>query len=167
MNASIILFRNNGETKSFPLPGGVTVVGRRQECDLCVPLMVVSRKHCEINQDQGILRIRDLGSSNGTYINGKKITEAVLNPGDKVKIGSVSFGVQIDGEPPEMTASDSAVFTPPADVPAPPKETVQDGEDPLFEVEAAGNEEETFKDDDIMEMIDGLGDEVGEDYTLD
>lgn len=163
MNANLILLRKSGEDKPFPLPGGVTIIGRRQECDLCVPLMVVSRKHCEINQDKGILRIRDLGSSNGTFINGEKITEAVLNPGDKVKIGTVSFGIQIDGVPSELTASDSAVLTPPADVP----ETAQDDEDPLFEVDIDEDVEETFENGDIMEMIDGLGDGIGEDSSLD
>lgn len=165
MNANMILLRSNGPARTFPLPGSVTVVGRRQECDLCVPLMVVSRKHCEINQDQGILRIRDLGSRNGTFINDEKISEAVLNPGDKVKIGSVLFGIQIDGVPAEMTATDSAILSSPADSSSPSKDTAQEDEDPLFEID--GDEEETFKDNDIMEMIDGMSDEIGEDYALD
>jgi pSer/pThr/pTyr-binding forkhead associated (FHA) protein len=117
MNANLVLFKNNGATKKFALPGTVTVVGRRQECDLCVPLMVVSRKHCEINQDQGLLRVRDLGSRNGTFVNGEKVAETVLNPGDRLQIGPVAFAVQIDGEPAEIVASDSAILHPPADVP--------------------------------------------------
>ena len=96
MNASLVLLKTNGTTKTFPLPGNVTVVGRQQKCDLCIPLMVVSRRHCEINQDGGVLRVRDLGSRNGTLVNGKKITDAVLNPGDTLQIGPVSLAVRID-----------------------------------------------------------------------
>ena len=66
---------------------------------------------------------------------------------------------------PERTSSVSGfqaiiafALAPPADVPT-PQETAQDEEEPLFEVDIDGDGEETFKDDDILEMIDGLGDE--------
>ncbi|MBE0538061.1 MAG: FHA domain-containing protein [Phycisphaerae bacterium] len=114
MKVNLVLFKKNGSTKAFPLPQDVTVIGRQQQCDFCVPLMIVSRKHCEINQDQGILRVRDLTSRNGTFVNGKKVAEAVLNPGDKVQVGPVSFVIQIDGEPANVSASDSDILHAPA-----------------------------------------------------
>ena len=113
MNVNLVLFKKSGESKNFTLPSAVTVVGRRQDCDLCVPLMVVSRRHCELNQDQGQLRLRDLGSRNGTFVNGRRVEETQLNPGDEIQIGPVKFGVQINGEPTELKVSDSAIIQPP------------------------------------------------------
>jgi pSer/pThr/pTyr-binding forkhead associated (FHA) protein len=77
----------------------VTLIGRRQECDLCIPLSVVSRKHCEISIEQNKLMIRDLHSKNGTIVNGQPIEDAHLNPGDQITFGPVIFVVQIDGLP--------------------------------------------------------------------
>jgi pSer/pThr/pTyr-binding forkhead associated (FHA) protein len=64
-----------------------------------IPLGEISRKHCRIIRDDDTLRLEDLGSSNGTFHNGRRIQEAVLEPGDTVQIGPVSFVVQIDGVP--------------------------------------------------------------------
>lgn len=113
MNANLVLFKKSGDAKTFELPSTVTVVGRRQDCDLCVPLMVVSRRHCELNQDQGQLRLRDLGSRNGTFVNGRRVEETQLQPGDQIQIGPIKFGVQINGQPAELKISDSAIMQPP------------------------------------------------------
>lgn len=102
MEVNLILLKKDGSTQSFTLPSAVSVLGRRQECDLCIPLSVVSRRHCELNMDQGQLKIRDLGSKNGTIVNGQRIEEARLNPGDKIKIGSLTLLVQIDGQPSDL-----------------------------------------------------------------
>ena len=107
MNVVLTLVRKDGSTVSFPLPSSVTTIGRRQECDLCIPLMVVSRKHCEINQDRGQVRLRDLGSRNGTLLNDNQVDEGVLDPGDKIGIGPLTFVVQIDGKPTELPKTDS------------------------------------------------------------
>lgn len=116
MNANLVLFKKSGEAKTFPLPSTVTVVGRRQDCDLCVPLMVISRRHCELNQDQNQLKLRDLGSRNGTFVNGRRVEEIQLNPGDEIQVGPVKFGVQIDGQPEELRASDSEIMQPPENI---------------------------------------------------
>lgn len=113
MNANLVLFKKSGEPKTFELPSSVTVIGRRQDCDLCVPLMVISRRHCELNQDQDQLKLRDLGSRNGTFVNGRRVEETQLNPGDEIQIGPVKFGIQINGQPAELIASDSEIMQPP------------------------------------------------------
>ena len=108
MEVNLVLLKKNGSRKNFSLPSTVTVIGRRQDCDLCVPLMLVSRRHCEINQDQGVLKIRDLGSRNGTYVNGKRVDEADIQAGDYVQVGPVTFGFQIDDKPKEISLPDWA-----------------------------------------------------------
>ncbi|MBN1393283.1 MAG: FHA domain-containing protein [Sedimentisphaerales bacterium] len=116
MDVNLVLLKKNGSHKTFPLPGSVTVIGRRHSCDLCIPLISVSRKHCQFNRDSGVLKIRDLESSNGTYLNGKRINEAVVKAGDSIKIGPLTFIIQIDGQPqkfaePELTGGSSVLET--------------------------------------------------------
>ncbi len=77
----------------------VTVIGRRSSCQLQVPRAEVSRRHCEIRQRGQELQLRDLGSRNGTYLNGKPVTEAIIKPGDRLNVGPVTFVFQIDGKP--------------------------------------------------------------------
>lgn len=99
MDVSLVLFKKDGSRKAFSLPSSVTVIGRRSDCDLYIPLMPISRRHCQLNHDKGVLKIRDLGSRNGTYLNGKRISEAVVQAGDYIKVGPLKFVFQIDGQP--------------------------------------------------------------------
>lgn len=164
MNVNLVLFKKNGTTKTFSLPASVTVIGRQQQCDLCIPLMVISRKHCEINADGGVLRVRDLGSRNGTLVNGKKVADAVLNPGDTFQIGPLSFGVQLDGVPAELIPPEPAVSTP---LPA-PEYHPGDGIGDLAEVEDIQAMEDvgTVGDDDILEIMEAFAENTDEDEPV-
>jgi pSer/pThr/pTyr-binding forkhead associated (FHA) protein len=126
MQTNLFLLKKDGTVQDFPLPSTVTVIGRRQECDLCIPLSAVSRKHCEISVEQNKLMIRDLHSKNGTFVNGQQVEETHLNPGDQLTFGPVKFVVQIDGSPTReaIVPLVPAVFTPatPENQPEPPKE---------------------------------------------
>ncbi len=161
MNANLVLLKTNGTTKTFPLPGSATVVGRQQECDLCIPLMVVSRKHCEINEDGGVLRVRDLGSRNGTLVNGKKIAEAVLNSGDTLQIGPVSFAVQIDD------VGADVILTPPTPS-SEPEYHPGDGIGDLAATDADDAVEDvgTVQDDDILEIMEAFAENTDEDEPV-
>ena len=103
MNANLVLLAKNGKQKTFPIPSNVTVIGRRKNCDFRIPLESVSRRHCQLSYEEGNLRIRDLGSRNGTYLNGKKVEEVEVQPGDFLQIGPVTFAFQIDGQPNTIT----------------------------------------------------------------
>jgi predicted component of type VI protein secretion system len=93
------MFRADGQRRSFSIVREITMIGRREDCDLRIPLGDVSRKHCRLIKDEQTVRIEDLGSSNGTFHNDQKVQEAVLSPGDTIRIGPVTFMVQIDGVP--------------------------------------------------------------------
>ena len=95
------MFRSDGERRSFSMARDMTVVGRREDCDLRIPLGEVSRKHCRLIRDGDTLKLEDLGSSNGTFLNGSRVQEALLSPGDTIQVGPVVFVVQVDGEPPD------------------------------------------------------------------
>jgi pSer/pThr/pTyr-binding forkhead associated (FHA) protein len=111
MDVKLVLLKKNGAQRVFPLSSKVTVIGRRHNCDLCIPLISVSRKHCQLNHDGGLLKIRDLGSRNGTILNGKAINEAVIKAGDRVEIGPLAFVFQIDGKPQTVTQPQQPVRT--------------------------------------------------------
>jgi len=99
MQAVLVMFRSDGERRSFSMARDMTVIGRREDCDLRIPLGEVSRKHCRIVRDGDTLKLEDLGSSNGTFLNGQRVQEAILSPGDTLQVGPVVFVLQIDGQP--------------------------------------------------------------------
>ena len=99
MQAVLVMFRSDGERRSFSMARDMTVIGRREDCDLRIPLGEVSRKHCRIVRDGDSLKLEDLGSSNGTFLNGQRVQEAILSPGDTIQVGPVVFVLQIDGHP--------------------------------------------------------------------
>ena len=116
MEVVLVMFTADGQRKGFPLARAVTIVGRREDCDLRIPLTEISRKHCRLVQEGDQLRLEDLGSSNGTFHNGARIQEAILQPGDTLQVGPVLFTVQVDGFPPDD------LLKPPAEEKAPAAE---------------------------------------------
>jgi pSer/pThr/pTyr-binding forkhead associated (FHA) protein len=101
MQAVLVMFRSDGDRRSFSVTRDITVIGRREDCDLRIPLGEISRKHCRLVREADVLRLEDLGSSNGTYHNGQRVQEATLGPGDSVQVGPVVFVLQVDGTPPD------------------------------------------------------------------
>jgi pSer/pThr/pTyr-binding forkhead associated (FHA) protein len=99
MQAVLVMFRSDGERRSFSIQRDMTVIGRREDCDLRIPLGEVSRKHCRLVRDGDILKVEDLGSSNGTFLNAHRVQEALLSPGDSIQVGPVVFVLQVDGTP--------------------------------------------------------------------
>jgi pSer/pThr/pTyr-binding forkhead associated (FHA) protein len=99
MEVNLVFIKKDGTTQSFKLPSAVTFIGRRQDCDLCIPLSVVSRRHCEIYSEFGKVSVRDLKSRNGIHLNGKPIQESQVKASDILDIGPVKFIFQIDGVP--------------------------------------------------------------------
>ncbi len=93
----------------IPLDGGdpvvltrdVTLVGRKRNlCDLYLDRKSVSKLHCLIVKTDGLLFIRDLGSTNGTRVNGQRVTRGALLPGDELSFAGVRFRVHLGpGEP--------------------------------------------------------------------
>ena len=102
MEVKLVMFKSNGQRKEFPLKGSTTVIGRGENCDLRVPLLSVSRRHTQLSVQGGELLCKDLGSSNGTYVNNQRITETELDAGDRLVIGPIVFTVQIDGQPDQI-----------------------------------------------------------------
>lgn len=102
MDVVLVMFKSDGKRQNFPLNKSKVIVGRKNNCDLRIPLSSVSRQHCEINLEEDQATIKDLGSSNGTFHNGNRIQESQLQPGDEITIGPVVFTVVIDGQPEQI-----------------------------------------------------------------
>lgn len=95
--------------KLIPLNTKKFLIGREQDCHLRPGSESVSRHHCAITIDDYTVRVRDLGSSNGTSINGKRIIGVhEANPGDKLKIGNLDFEIVFNksGSPVESGVSE-------------------------------------------------------------
>lgn len=107
MDVNLVMLKTDGGHKVFSLPSSVTIIGRRHDCDLYIPLTLVSRKHCQISHYGGTLKIRDLGSHNGTILNGERIDESEIHPGDCLEIGPLKFIFQIDGQPETFPKADA------------------------------------------------------------
>jgi pSer/pThr/pTyr-binding forkhead associated (FHA) protein len=141
MAVNLVFINKNGTTQSFKLPSAVTFIGRRQDCDICIPLSVVSRRHCEIYSESDKVMIRDLKSRNGTLVNDESIGETQLKAGDVLKIGPLKFVIQINGVPDKF---DEFLPKParPAEVEAaaPPQNKTQEADfDQVMEDLANGN----------------------------
>lgn len=102
MDVKLVMFKRDGQRKDFAIINDRTVIGRAEDCALRVPLLSVSRRHCEVIRSQQELSVRDLASSNGTYVNNQRVNEKVLRPGDRLSVGPVVFTIQIDGQPEQI-----------------------------------------------------------------
>ncbi|MBY0492789.1 MAG: FHA domain-containing protein [Cyanobacteria bacterium] len=83
------------------LPGTLKTMGRAPRADFVVDAALVSRVHCRFTlNDTDTLEIEDLGSTNGTFLNGRKVMKAKLTDGDKLTIGRVQFVVNSESNDP-------------------------------------------------------------------
>lgn len=82
----------------IPLQTKKFLVGREQDCQLRPTSESVSRHHCVFTLDDFSVRLRDLGSTNGTFVNGQRVQgQAILQPGDRILIGKLEFEIVMQG----------------------------------------------------------------------
>src|SRR5262245_16067923 len=74
-------------------PGAVKTMGRAPRCDFIVDAALVSRLHCRITAGHDNLELEDLSSTNGTYVNDKRVERAQLTSGDRLRVGRVELTV--------------------------------------------------------------------------
>lgn len=86
-----------------PMEGGAPIeiakdlvlVGRKEDCDVRVDHKSISKLHCVLVKTDGLLLLRDLGSTNGTRVNGQRVRRAALLPNDQIQIASLRYTVQV------------------------------------------------------------------------
>jgi hypothetical protein len=86
----------DGVRRYYPLHQGRTLIGRHPSCDIVLPGRHVSKHHLECHVEDAVVSVRDLGSSNGTTVNGQSTTSCVLNHGDEISLGG--YRLVLDAE---------------------------------------------------------------------
>ena len=78
----------------IPLTVNVLTIGRRPSCDICLNYPNVSGVHCELSFKGGVWSIRDMGSTNGTKVNGERVLQLPLPPGAELDISKHRYKIQ-------------------------------------------------------------------------
>ena len=121
MQVKLHLVKGNPQGKQVEVPLGTLTIGRAEDSDLIIASTRVSRHHCEILNEANRVLVRDKGSGNGTLVNGERVQEQILNPGDEVQVGPLTFAIEIDGKRERIAAAAAKPAAPAkAAVPAKP-----------------------------------------------
>ena len=96
--------------EAFPIEGPGLTIGRDTATQLSIPDRLMSRRHCEVQTVDGGFVLRDLGSSNGTFVNGIPIRERMLQHGDRVRVGD-SVLLFLDRQEGHQTGSTGEALT--------------------------------------------------------
>jgi predicted component of type VI protein secretion system len=88
------LVPENGDPP-IPIVRDVTVVGRREYCDVVIPHHSLSKRHCVLVKTDGLLVIRDLATTNGTKVKGQKVRWAALLPDDRITLGGYKLRIYL------------------------------------------------------------------------
>jgi Protein of unknown function (DUF3662)/Inner membrane component of T3SS, cytoplasmic domain len=87
----------SGDGRNYPLQMGSTVIGRGDQANLRLPDVGISRRHARLDFDGGQVVLTDLGSTNGTMVNGQRVSAVALNPGDMIQLGTTTLTFRVDG----------------------------------------------------------------------
>lgn len=87
----------SADGRTYPVAIGSTVIGRGDQANLRLPDVGISRRHARLDFDGGQVVLTDLGSTNGTMVNGQRISAVALSPGDMIQIGTTTLTFRVDG----------------------------------------------------------------------
>ena len=111
-NIKLILTNDQSSSppKEFELIKSEIIIGRDDSADVTIPASAVSRRHARLMLEGENYMLEDLGSSNGTFLNGEKLAgRRSLKPGDKIRLGqTINLEYQAPGSTSEKTAEHSA-----------------------------------------------------------
>lgn len=106
------VIKGEHEGQKHHITGSMTF-GRSVKCELCFSDLELSRRHCEFFLKDDVLEVKDLASANGVFVNQQKVSNAVLQPGDQVSMGSVTLlviGPKVAA--PQAVDEDATLFMP-------------------------------------------------------
>jgi len=87
----------SGDGRTYPLAIGQTVIGRGDQANMRLPDVGISRRHARLDFDGVQVVLTDLGSTNGTMVNGQRVSAVALNPGDMIQLGTTTLTFRVDG----------------------------------------------------------------------
>jgi pSer/pThr/pTyr-binding forkhead associated (FHA) protein len=122
--AKLVVLTQSMAGRSYDLAGELTTVGRVEDNAFQIAEPSVSSRHCEILLRGTDVVVKDLNSTNGTFINGEKISESVLKPGQTLRLGNVELKLDAPGAPSSPASTPPASPAPAPSAPsAPPPQT--------------------------------------------
>jgi len=89
--ASVVILEGPDAGQEYLLEKAVSVVGRMKGVDILLSDSSVSRRHAVIEAEKGVFRLKDLGSTNGTLLSGRKIRESPIRHGDRFRVGNTTL----------------------------------------------------------------------------
>ena len=109
--AKLQIFLPDSTQISHDLPEEKTTVGRLADNSLQIDDGSVSSRHAEIEAEGGTFHLHDIGSTNGTFVNGEQVTDAVLRHGDEIRFGTVEAVFHGQEETPDQPLPESTSFS--------------------------------------------------------
>ena len=97
VSANFIVKGPNGVEKAYPMRAITVTIGRSDQCDISVKDSSMSGKHAEVSKINGEIRVKDLGSANGIWLNGERVDDVELYDGDVLRCGQTSIRVDVVG----------------------------------------------------------------------
>ena len=92
-----LLIHEGGPTRTVRVGGGTVTIGRLPECEVVIHDPGASRRHAQLREQQGVWTLTDLGSTNGTQLNGQTVQQRALADGDRITIGTTVLEFREDG----------------------------------------------------------------------
>jgi pSer/pThr/pTyr-binding forkhead associated (FHA) protein len=134
MSFHLVVAKGRHQGKTIPLKHSPFIIGRHKNCQLCAASMEISRQHCAIEVAGSGLKIKDLGSTNGTYVNNRKLDgEHTLHDNDLLQIGPLSLVVRLESAPVTADTQPGVIVTgdtqPGVDQPTPIPGLLGDGDE--------------------------------------
>jgi len=97
VSANFIVKGPSGVEKAYPMRAVTVTIGRSDQCDIAVKDSSMSGRHAEISKINGEIRVRDMGSANGIWLNGERVDDVELFDGDVLRLGQTSIRVDVVG----------------------------------------------------------------------
>ncbi len=108
MPATVTVIFGGKEEQKYLLDKPTLTVGREPTCEIAIDNLGISRQHCKLVNRGDAFVVQDLGSANGTFVNGKKIVEHYLNDGDEIFIGKYILKFSNDSQTKAAPQKDAA-----------------------------------------------------------
>jgi len=89
--AKLVVISEGFTGKTVELKADKITIGRSEDNSFQIPESSVSSRHCELHLKDNVVHIKDLGSTNGTFVNDKKVSEATLKQGQVLRLGSIEL----------------------------------------------------------------------------
>jgi len=97
VSANFIVKGPSGVEKAYPMRAISVTIGRSDQCDIAVKDSSMSGRHAEISKINGEIRVKDMGSANGIWLNGERVDDVELFDGDVLRLGQTSIRVDVVG----------------------------------------------------------------------